>query len=113
SPVHGHCIEYDTQSGQPEVPVGHLHRIQVSSEDAWNEPIEHAKGQQTVPAKGTNMHVSNCPVSEMGNSIYIFKTEHWPFKSGHTVRSDCHYQEFKYHIFTNLVPCAAKREQAV
>ena len=69
----GNYIKDNSECANPKVSIGPFLRIQFCIKNSWNNPVEHTKSKEAIPAQRTYVYVGDGPVGIMTDGIYTFQ----------------------------------------
>ena len=87
--------------------------VELRAPEARDEPVEHARGHEAVPAEGAGMHVPDDPVGVVAERVDGLDREQRAFERRHAVERHRRGHELHHGVRAELVPGAAQGEQAV
>ncbi len=86
--VHRHDVKHHAEQRDPEMIIGQFGGPEFGVVEAREEPIEHAEGQESVPAERAGVDVGDGPVRVMRKRIDALDGERRAFQRGHAVGGD-------------------------
>ena len=82
---HRSDVEEDSNHTDPEVEVGETVAVELGVPEARDEPVEHARRHEAVPAEGAAMDVADDPVGVVPKGVDGLNGEEWAFEGRHAV----------------------------